>query len=55
MRSIQNSEKIVREAARMGFERVILPQKNAEKLQGLNIKGLQLIGVKHISDAIKVF
>lgn len=55
LRSIQNSEKIIREAARMGFERVILPKKNAEKLQGMDIKGIQLIGVKHISDAIKVF
>lgn len=55
LRSIQNSEKIVREAARMGFERVILPQKNAEKLKTINIKGIQLVGVKHISDAIKIF
>lgn len=55
LRSIQNSEKIIREAARMGFERVILPQKNAEKLKAAEINGIQLIGVKHITDAIKVF
>lgn len=55
LRSIQNSEKIVREAARMGFDRVILPQKNAEKLKSLNIRGIMLVGVKHISDAIKAF
>ncbi len=55
LRSIQNSEKIVREAARMGFERIILPKKNAEKLANANIKGIELIGVKHIKDAIKVF
>lgn len=55
LRSIQNSEKIIREATRMGFERVILPAKNAEKLKALNIKGIELVGVKHIADAIKVF
>lgn len=55
LRSIQNAEKIVREAARMGFERVILPKKNADRLQSLNIQGLRLIGVKHISEAIDSF
>lgn len=55
LRSIQNSEKIVREAARMGFERVILPLKNAEKLESQNIKGIRLVGVKHLSDAIRAF
>ncbi len=55
LRSIQNSEKIVREAARMGFERVILPEKNAEKLQSLNLKGTKLVGVRHITDAIREF
>ncbi len=55
LRSIQNSEKIVREAARMGFERVILPEKNAEKLQSLNLKEMKLVGVRHITDAIREF
>ncbi|MCQ4636854.1 DNA repair protein RadA [Anaerovorax odorimutans] len=55
LRSVQNSEKIVREAARMGFERIILPRKNAEKLKELNLKGLTLVSAKHIIDAIKAF
>lgn len=55
LRSIQNSEKIIREAARMGFERVILPAKNAAKLKDLDKTGIKLIGVRHISDAIGVF
>lgn len=55
LRSVQNSEKIVREAARMGFERVILPAKNAAKLKDLDIEGIKLVGVKHISDAIRNF
>lgn len=55
LRSVQNSEKIVREAARMGFERIILPKKNADRLAELDLKGLSLIGAKHIIDAIKAF
>lgn len=55
LRSVQNSEKIVREAARMGFERVILPEKNAERLKDLNLKGIRLVGVRHITDAIGAF
>ena len=55
LRSVQNSEKIVREAARMGFERVILPKKNADKLRELEGTGISLVGVKHIADAIKAF
>ena len=39
----------------MGFRRVILPQKNAEKLRTSGITGIELVGVKHIADAIKVF
>jgi DNA repair protein RadA/Sms len=55
LRSVQNSEKIIREAARMWFKRVILPQKNADRLKTSDIKGIELIGVKHITDAIKSF
>jgi DNA repair protein RadA/Sms len=55
LRTVQNSEKIVREAARMGVKRVILPQKNADRLKTSEIKGIELIGVKHITDAIKAF
>ncbi len=55
LRSVQNSEKIVREAARMGFERVILPEKNAAKLKDLDLKGIKLVGVRHITDAIRGF
>lgn len=55
LRSVQNSEKIVREAARMGFERVILPAKNADRLKAADLGGIRLVGVKHISEAIQAF
>ena len=31
LRSVQNAEKIVKEAARLGYEQVILPKRNARK------------------------
>lgn len=58
LRTVQNAEKIVREAARMGFERIILPRKNAQRLDGILSElpaGVKLIGVKHITDAIGQF
>ena len=55
LRTVQNSEKIVREAGRMGFKRIILPKKNADKLRDLELKGVQLLGIKHIAEAINAF
>lgn len=55
LRSVQNSEKIVREAERMGFERIILPEKNAGKLKAADFPGIKLIGVKRLTDAIREF
>lgn len=52
LRPIQNGEKIVREAARMGFRRVILPRKNRDKLKE-NIEGVRLLGVTNIKEAME--
>lgn len=56
LRSVQHTDKIVREAGRMGFQKIILPEKNAWKLQqqGIAPKGLQIIGVKQLSDALRL-
>ena len=68
LRAVQNGEKILREAARLGFERVILPIKNAEKLakpladinktrtgtDGGTPK-LRLIGIKNITEIQRLF
>lgn len=51
LRPVQNAEKIVREAARMGFSRILLPKKNADRLTDLP-PGLRLIGVHSLRDAI---
>ena len=54
LRSVQNCEKIAREAERMGFERIILPKKNAIGLQK-SVKNIKLIGVSNIREAIEQF
>ena len=51
LRPIQNGEKIVKEAARMGFRSVILPRRNQEKLKDA-VDGIRLMGVTNIKEAI---
>lgn len=52
LRGIQNADKIIAEAGRMGFRRVILPKNNADKLR-IGTAGMEIIGVKYITEAIK--
>ncbi|MCR5482354.1 MAG: DNA repair protein RadA [Clostridia bacterium] len=54
LRGIQNTEKLVREAARMGFRKIILPAKSAAKLSE-HPDGVLLCGVRNVSEAIAVF
>ncbi len=51
VRPIQDSEKIVREAEKLGFKKVILPYKNMVKIK--QIGNIQIIGVKNIKDVAK--
>lgn len=52
LRSIQNADKIIREAARMGFSSVILPKKNVDRM-GECPQGIRLIGVTNVAEAIR--
>lgn len=54
LRSVQNAEKIVREADRLGFSRIILPVKNAERLHA-GIGSIRVIGVRNIREVRKLF
>jgi len=54
LRSIQNADKIVKEAARMGFTKIILPQKNAARLIEIP-KDLKIVGVTSLKEAIQVY
>ena len=55
LRSVQNIDKIVKEAARLGYEQVIVPKRNAEKLGKTASTGsCKVIGVKNIMDALQI-
>ncbi len=55
LRSVQNIDKIVKEAARLGYEQVIVPKRNAEKLgKAASTGSCKVIGVKNIMDALQI-
>ncbi len=51
LRPVQNCDKLVKEASRMGFKTIILPQRNLDKLS-FEPEGIKLIGVKTLVQAI---
>jgi DNA repair protein RadA/Sms len=50
VRGISQSEVRVKEAARLGFKRCLLPKQNQEKMRG--VKGIELIGVRTVQEAM---
>lgn len=59
LRAIHNSEKIVKEAERLGFKRVVVPIKNAERIRSKfgedHFKDLDIIGIRNINEAGRLF
>lgn len=54
LRPVQNADKIVKEAIRMGFNRIILPSRNAEKLAtDTSLKAVKIVPVLNLREAIK--
>jgi DNA repair protein RadA/Sms len=51
VRGISQSEKRVKEAARLGFKWCLLPKQNQEKVKGE--KGIELVGVKTVREAME--
>jgi DNA repair protein RadA/Sms len=54
LRSVQNAEKIIKEAARLGYQQVIMPKRNAEKL-GSEVGSCRIVGAKNIQEAFKAY
>ena len=52
VRGVNQPEVRVKEAARLGFKRCLLPQQNQEKMRGA--KGIELIGIRTVPEAIKI-
>ena len=52
LKSIQNADKIVKEAAKLGFEKIVLPHKNALRLEKSHVK---IVGAKNLREAIAAY
>ena len=66
LRAVQNGEKILKEAAKLGFARVVLPVKNAQRLrkaaaeindrrEAAGAEKLELTGIKNITEIQRLF
>ena len=57
LRSVQNTEKIWKEASRMGYQQIILPLRNSERLikNEKESGSCRIIGAKTLNDAIRAF
>ena len=54
LRNIPNTDKIISEAQRLGYERIILPKKNAVSSQSSK-SSIEICGADNLRDAIKQF
>lgn len=54
LRGVQHADKIVKEAVRMGYKKIILPRANAVKLASAAGEDVRIIGVSEIGEAIRV-
>ncbi len=50
VRAISQAELRIREAAKMGFKRCLLPERNVAKLDP--VEGIELVGIKEVGDAL---
>lgn len=54
LRGVQHADKIVKEAVRMGYKKIILPRANAVKLASAAGEDVRIMGVSEIGEAIRV-
>src|SRR5947208_5612219 len=52
VRAISQAEMRIREAAKMGFKRCLLPERNLAKLEPID--GIELIGIREVGEALDV-
>lgn len=55
LRSVQNADKIAMEASRLGYEQIIMPKKNADRIGKPGIGKCMIVGAKNIYDAVAAF
>lgn len=55
LRSVSNADRIVQEAERLGYERIILPAGNGERLDRSGLKNLEIIPCRNLQEAVRAF
>lgn len=57
LRAVQNCDKIVREAQRLGFRRIVMPIKNAQHLREKDRESyrIEIVGIRNITEAKELF
>ena len=50
-----SGKKIAAEAARMGYDKILLPDRNAKSLMNSNFGKMEIVGVRDIHQAIQAF
>lgn len=53
LRAVQNADKIIKEAERLGFERVVMPIRNVQRLKSR--PGINVVGIRNIAEAKELF
>jgi DNA repair protein RadA/Sms len=53
VRAVTQAELRIKEAAKLGFKRCLLPERNLAKLDNLGSLGVELVGVEEIGDALE--
>jgi DNA repair protein RadA/Sms len=52
VRAVTQVEMRIREAAKLGFKRCLLPERNLAKLEPID--GIELIGIREVGEALDV-
>ncbi|MDD5921918.1 MAG: DNA repair protein RadA [Eubacteriales bacterium] len=56
LRSVAGAAKIAQEAGRLGYKKIILPERNAEQIRKSGgALGIQLLGARNLSEAVRAF
>jgi DNA repair protein RadA/Sms len=53
VRAVTQAELRIKEAAKLGFKRCLLPERNLAKLDNLGSLGVELVGVEEIGEALE--
>lgn len=54
-RSVNNIEQRIKESVRLGFEKILIPKANYDKIKNKSLNGISVVPVKSVFDCLKYF